>query len=473
MMSIIKYAFGIAIFCLCMQSITLRAEKFEKTLSNLEGQPVRNANLKTNASQNLFQIYQQAIANDPTWAAARNSNLATHEKINQGKALLLPTVNVGLNTNYTDTNIEYTGSANVFRNNGSEYFDTHSFTVNLRQPIFRLQNNIQYSQSKTQATISDSQLNAAQQDLTLRIAQTYFEVLIAQNKIELIEVQKKATSQQLLQAQANFKFGTGTITDVNDAKAKFDLLLAQEIASKNTLESKKRFIEEIIGYAPGVLSSAHPNIKVEMIEPRELNSWEEIALQNNPEYLAKHKTVELAQQEVERNHAGHLPTLDAVGSYSYTYANGGMNGFGNKLNNVTLGLQLQIPFYQGGAIESKKREAVYNFQKAQDELELSRRKAVSQTRQAWLDLSSSVAIVQAYEQALISIQSQVDATKMAYKLGIRNTVDVLSAEQAFYTAKFDLLEARNVYLTNIFKLKAAAGIVNEHDIVAVNAQLLE
>ena len=456
-----------------LQSTGLQAAELDTRTFPLHVEPIQNTDSHTSPPQNLLQIYHKAQANDPAWAAAQKANQAAQEKIIQGRALLLPTVGLSANANHADTDIQYTGSANVFRNSGSEHFETYGYTLNASQPIYRPQNSIQYAQSKTQAAYADVQLTAAQQDLTMRISQAYFDVLIAQDKIELINAQKQAITQQLNQAQANFRVGVATITDVNDAKAKLDLLLAQEIAAYNTLEAKRRAVETITGNSPGLLVAGQVNLKVEMIEPREMHVWEEFAMQNNPELLAQQKAVELAKQEVDRNHAGHMPTLDAVGSYGYTNANGSINGFGNKLDNFTLGLQLQLPLYQGGAIASKEREATLNYQKSEDELEQSRRKAVLQTRQAWLDLSSAIAQVHAYEQAVISGQSQVDSTRKAYKVGIRNTVDVLNAEQQFYSAQHDLHEARYTYLTNILKLKTAAGIITEHDISAVNAELHE
>lgn len=454
-----------------LQSPCLQAAETETQAFSLQAESVQNADSRTLPAQNLLQIYQQAQANDPAWAAAQKANQAAQEKIVQGRALLLPTVGLSANANRANTDIQYTGSGNVFRNNGSEHFETYSYTLNASQPIYRPQNSIQYAQSKTQVAFADVQMTAAQQDLAMRVSQAYFDVLIAQDKIELINAQKLATTQQLNQAQANFKVGVATITDVNDAKAKLDLLRAQEIAAYNTLESKRRVIETITGNNPGRLVPAQANINVEMIEPHEMGAWEALAMQNNPEFLAQQKALELAKQDVDRNHAGHMPTLDAVGSYGYTDANGGVNGFGNKLDNLTLGLQLQLPLYQGGAIASKEREATLNYQKAQDELEQSRRKAVLQTRQAWLDLSSSIAQVHAYEQAVLSGQSQIDSTKKAFKVGIRNTVDVLNAEQEFYSAQHNLHEARYNYLTYILKLKTAAGIITEHDISVVNAEL--
>jgi outer membrane protein len=453
--------------------LTSQAAEFGAQILPLPSEVTQEFDTRKLLPQNLLQIFQQAQINDPAWAAAQKANQAAQEKIIQGRALLLPTIGLSANANQTNADIQYTGNANVFRNNGSERFETYSYTLNASQPVYRPQNNIQYAQAKTQAAYADVQLTSAQQDLIMRVSQAYFDVLIAQDKIELINAQKQATMLQLNQAQANFKVGVATITDVNDAQAKLDLLLAQEVAAYNTLEDKKRAIEAITGNTPGALVAAHLNLRMDMIEPHEMSAWVNLAIENNPELLAQQKALEFAKQDVERNHAGHMPTLDAVGSYNYTNANGGINGFGNKLDNFTLGLQLQLPLYQGGAIASKEREALLNYQKAQDELEQSRRKAILQTRRAWLNLSSAVAQVHAYEQAVISGQSQVDSTRKAYKVGIRNTVDVLNAQQQFYTAQHDLHEARYNYLANIIKLKTAAGIIIESDISLVNAELHE
>lgn len=259
-------------------------------------------------SQNLLQIYQLAQANDPAWAAAQKADQAAQEKIIQGLALLLPTIGLSANANHVDSDIKYTGSANVFRNDGHERFDTYGYTLNASQPIYRPQNSIQYALSQTQAAVADVQLTAAQQDLTMRVSQAYFDVLIAQDKIELINAQKEAISKQLSFAKANYKVGVATIIDVNDAQAKLDLLLAQEIASYNSLEDKKRAVETITGNSPEILAPAIANLKADMLEPREMAAWVELATKNNPELQAQQKAVELAKLEVDKNHGSHAYT---------------------------------------------------------------------------------------------------------------------------------------------------------------------
>lgn len=423
-------------------------------------------------TQNLLEIYQQALTNDPNWASAQSSRLAAQEKLVQGKALLLPTVTAGAIANHSNTDIEYRGRTSFFGTGATESFETFGYNVNLTHPLFRKQNSVQYEQSKTQVAQAEEQLNTSRQDLMLRVSQAYFDVLLAQDKIDLIGAQKAAITRQLEQAKANFEVGTATITDVHEAQARFDLTTAQEIAAVNDLEIKKRAIQAFTTQLPTRLATAKSDLQAAIPVPADMESWVELAEQNNLGLKVQQQNLQLAMQEIERAHAGHLPTLDVVGSYADTRANGGVNGFGNDLKNLTVGLQLQVPLYQGGSITSKEREAAANRQKAQDDVEAARRQADLQARQAFLNVSSTVAQVKAYEQALTSSQSQLDSTNLGYEVGVRTSVDVLNAQQQLFSAKRDLLQARYTYLLSILQLKAAAGVLQEKDLGEIS-QLLE
>jgi len=422
-------------------------------------------------TENLIELYQEALSNDPRWAAARSANTAAQEFSVQGRAQLLPTVSAQAGASHDDTHIKYTGTGTVFRNGGPESWDSSSYGLNVSQPIFDMTKFVGYQQSKVEVTLADKQLILAQQDLMVRATQAYFDVLLAQDKIDLVGAQKSAIVRQLEQAKANFEVGTATITDVNDAQARYDLTVAREISYINELEVKKRAVQAVIGRMPQTLASVRTDLKTTLPDPDDMEKWVEIALQNNLDLNIKQQTFEIASQEVTKANAGHLPTLNAVGSYSSVYANGGANGFGNDLQDTTIGLRLQIPIYQGGYVSSKAREAVANKEKAQDDVETARRKAEFDTRAAYLDVTTGVAEVKANEQAVASSQAQVDSTKLAYDVGIRTTVDVLNAEQQYFVSKRDLLESRYTYLTNIIKLKAATGLLSEADLAEINQKL--
>jgi outer membrane protein len=425
------------------------------------------------SQQNLLDIYQLAVSSDPVLASARSANLASQEKVVQGRALLLPNATLSGNASHSNTDINYSGGASIFSMAKPEQsFENYGYSLNVTQPLFRKQNLVQFQQSKIQVAQADKQLLLEQQNLILRVAQAYFDVLLAQDKIDLINAQKTAINRQLEQANANFEVGTATVTDVNEAKARYDLTLAQEIAAINELEVKKRAVQAITGQTPQKFATVRADLNTAMPDPHDMEKWAEIAEQNNLTLLIQRKALELASKDVERAEAGHLPTLDAVGSYSDSRANGGANGFGNNLQNGTIGLQLQIPIYQGGAISSKAREAFANKQKAQDDVEAARRQAELDARQAYLNVSSAVAQVKAYEQALMSSQSQLDSTSLGYEVGVRTSVDVLNAQQQFFSAKRDLLQSRYNYLISALKLKSAAGQLSEADLTEINQQLL-
>lgn len=421
----------------------------------------------------LIDIYQQALVRDPQLASALSANRAAQEIIEQGKALYRPTVNLSAGASSSQTDIRFLGAAgnNPFRVQGRNSFEGYNYGVDARQPIYRKQNLVQMDQAKTQVSQADKQLHLTQQNLILRVTLAYFDVLIAQDKMTLMVAQKNAILSQLEQAKANFEVGTATITDVNEAQARYDLVQAQEIATENELQVAKRSIQAITGAMPEKLASVRADIQPTQLSEG-MDKWLEITAANNLNILLQQDALKFAEQEIERLSAVHLPTLDAVASYTLNYANGNPNGFGSELESAVVGVQMQIPLYQGGAISSRVRQAVQNQEKARDDIEVARRNAELETQRAYLNLSTSIAQVKALEQAEASSKLQVESTKLGYEVGVRNSVDVLNAEQQYFVAKRDLLQARYNYLVNIIRLKASSGLIAEADLADINQQLV-
>ena len=424
--------------------------------------------------QSLLDIYNQALAHDPTLASASSANQAAQEIIEQGKALYRPVVNFNAGASASRTDVNFiglgpTGAALI--KNGGQSFAGYQYGIEARQPLYRKQNWVQMDQAKTQVSLADKQLNLTQQMLILRTTQAYFDVLLAQDKIDLAGMQKAAILNQLQQAKANFDAGTATITDVNEAQARYDLIAAQEIAAINDHQIALRAVQAITGEIPPKLATVKADIKTHALE-QSMDKWLEVAAENDLNIQIHQDAVKLSEQEVERANAGHLPTVDAVASYTENYANGSFYGFGNDLKNGTIGVQMQLPLYQGGATSSQVRQAVFNKQKALDDVEIARSQMKQNTQSAYLNLSTSIAQVKAYEQALTSSQSQLDSTNVGYDVGLRTSIDVLNAQQQLFGAKRDLLQARYGYLVNIIRLKAASGVIAETDLADINQQLV-
>ena len=419
----------------------------------------------------LLDIYQLALKNDATLASATYENKAAQELIEQAKALYRPNVNFNASVSASQTDIRFLTANNPFRSDGRSSFEGYTYGVEARQPIYRKDSLVQIDQSRIQVSQSDKTLNLAQQTLIVRSTQAYFDVLLSQDRIDLINAQKIAIQGQLDQAKANFDVGTATITDVNEAQARYDLVLAQEIATINQLDIAKHTLETIIGGTASQLATVKADLKTNTLK-QAMNQWVEAAQINNLNVQLQNDAMKLAEQNVKRASAGHLPTLDAVASYTDNYANGSPNGFGSELKNGTVSLQLQVPIYLGGSINSRERQAALSLQRAVDDLDLARRQATLETQRAYLNLNSSIAQVKAFEQALKSSQTQLDSTKLGYEVGVRTSVDVLNAQQQLFSAKRDLLEARYNYLVNIIRLKAATGLVTEADLADINQQLV-
>ncbi|MHB1188647.1 TolC family outer membrane protein [Thiobacillus sp.] len=410
---------------------------------------------------NLTDVYRDALAYDAQYAAARAAYQAGQEKVVQGRAGLLPNVNLGGNVRYNSVESSLPG--------GDADYDSNGLSLTGTQPLFRKQNWVLYEQSKNQVKIAEMQLKVAGQDLILRVAQAYFDVLQSQDNIAFINAQKASITEQLAAAKRNFEVGTATITDTHEAQARYDLAVAQEIAEQNSLNIRLRALEKLIGKPAGTLDSLVDN-KLLRAESGTLDEWAARAADGNLQAEIQRIAKAISDQEIQRNRAGHYPTLDAVAGYTIT---NGQN-FGTQqvdTRTATVGVELNLPIYQGGLTSSRVREAVANQEKARQDLEVATREAGLQARQAWLNVNSGVARVRALEQALISTQAQLASTKLGLDVGVRTNLDVLNAEQQVLSAQRDLAGARYAYLLAVLSLKAAVGTLSPEDLAEIDQHL--
>ena len=417
----------------------------------------------------LLEVYHAAQGQDSVFAAARATRQAGQEKLTQGRSLLLPNVNLNANSTYNDINTQYRG-ATVF-SSGDKRYNSHGYGATLVQPLFREQNWATYTESELQVAQTEAQFKLAEQNLVLRVAQTYFDVLIAQDGVQLAAAQKIAIAQQLEQAKRNFEVGTATITDTHEAQARYDLIVSQEIAAQSNLEVKRRTLKQLINAIPAELNPLGKGFQLEPLQPADPEKWVEDAQQHNYQLAIAQAAAELAEKEVDRNRGGHLPTVDLVANYSKNTANNSNFGVGSETTATSVGVQLNMPLFQGGATQSKWREADANRERAKQELETARRNVELQTRQAYLGVVNGIAQVQALQQALKSSESLLEATQLGYEVGVRTNLDVLNAQQQAFSTRRDLFQAEYTYLISQLSLKAAVGGLDEADLSKVNQAL--
>ena len=416
----------------------------------------------------LLETYRAAQANDPVFAAARAARQAGQEKLPQGRSTLLPSVNLSANSTLNDQTTLYQPPSPL--TGGNYRYNSYGYSVSLVQPLFRQQNWLAYSESELQSLQAEAQFRIAEQDLVLRVAQAYFDVLNAQDSVQLAEAQKTAISEQLEQAKRNFEVGSATITDTLEAQSRYDLTTAQQLAVQNDLEIKRRSMQQLLNSMPQDLKALGKEFKLEPPQPADMEKWVDDGQANNPQLAVASAAAELAEKEVARNRGGHYPTLDLVASYSKNNANGGSFGASDSTNK-TVGVQLNVPLFQGGAVNSRWREAEANRERGKQELENARRSVATQTRQAYLGVVSGIAQVQALQQALASSESVLQASKLGQEVGVRTNLDVLNAQQQLFATRRDLYRAQYNYLISQLRLKAAVGALGEEELNKVNQAL--
>ncbi len=421
-------------------------------------------------SADLVQVLRDAFANDAQYASARATRDAGLEALPQGLAGLLPTISASAFTQMNDLDISFRGALP----NSNRQGNSNAITFSLSQPVFNWNNIMVYREAGFKAALAEAQFSQATQDLIVRVSQAYFDVLASQDSLAFIQAQKTAISEQLAQAKRNFEVGTATITDTHEAQARYDLATSQEIAAQSDLEIKKRALQQIIGKFPDRLVPIKPSVEVNPPKPATMEEWASAAESQGFPVRAQEAAVEIAIREIDRIRAGHLPTLNLVGNVGQTsqsLAAVGISNIASDTTNRNIGLQLAIPLYAGGSVNSQVRQAIANREKAQQDLEFSRRGAALSARQAFLGVTNGIAQVKALQAALTSSQSALDSNKLGYEVGVRINIDVLNAQQQVFSTKRDLSKARYDTVVNGLKLKAAAGSLADTDIEEVNRLL--
>ncbi|MFN2309703.1 MAG: TolC family outer membrane protein [Gammaproteobacteria bacterium] len=415
----------------------------------------------------LYEIYQLAQDRDPTLRAAAAARDAVLEVKAQSQAVLLPTVGLGgsFARNRYDKRNPRPDELNP------TYSTNQSYSLDLTQPVFRWDRWVALEQADALATQAQAEYGAAEQELMVRVAERYFAVLAAQDTLRLARKENESIGRQLEQAQQRFEVGLAAITDVQETQARYDSTVATEIRAGNELASRHEQLREIIGEPRENLDPVRDSeFSLLSPEPQDLQRWVDTALQQNPGLAAARAGAEAARQQIQIARAGHYPTLDAVASYTYQDSNfGGIAAI--ERNDGSVGLQLAVPLYQGGAVNSRTREARARFDETRERLDATQRGIERQTRDAYRGVATGIGEVRAADQARTSSTTALEAAQTGFEVGTRTIVDVLDAQRALSLAELNLAQARYDYLLNSLRLKQAAGTLSPGDLDALGAWL--
>jgi len=418
-------------------------------------------------AQSLVELYESAHGYDASFLSARSQVDASLARAEQAKAGLRPQAGLGAAANWSRRD----SSAPAL---DDPSFNSQNLTLSASQPLYRPVNALVSEQGQLSIDIARAQLLAAEQDLIVRTTQAYFDVLAAQDTLTFVKAQKTAVSEQLAAAKRNFEVGTTTVTDSREAQARYDLVIAQEIAADNDLRVKRLALDQLVGKSNVAPKPLAVPVALPALVPADPQAWVGQAEAGHPTVLQATKGLEIAQLETRKAEAGHKPTLDLVGQYQIARAPSSSSAIPGYVRNntATVGVQFNLPLYTGGAVQNRVKETLALEEKARTDLQAAQRGVSQATRSAYFGVLSGQGQVKALEAAEASSQSALDANKLGYQVGVRINIDVLNAQSQLFQTKRDLAVARYNVLIGGLRLKQASGQLTAQDLQAVNALLV-
>jgi outer membrane protein/protease secretion system outer membrane protein len=404
----------------------------------------------------LKQVYQAALEQDATIRASRATADSGRERLPQARAGLLPQISAsaGRNNNNLDTTAPNILGTPVTTN---EKYLSDNKTLQLRQPLVNMQRWLQFQQAKSVVEEVEANLDRDLQNLVVRVAGVYFEALMADEQLDLVLAQKKTYTALVDAAKKGLAAGSGTRTDIDDAQSRLDMAAAQELEARQNQDLARRQLQLLVNQPVNQIAKLNvAALQLSAPMPANLDDWTRKAEQASPEIRAMQARLDAARREVSKAQAGHLPTVDAVAQWSNSGSEN-ITRVNSRFENKTIGLQLNIPLYSGGYVNSTIRQAVAEQTRAEESLEALRRDLGVRVHKEYRGVSEGVLRVRALEQAARSAEQMMKSTQMSLTAGSRTQLDVLNAQQQFTLALRDLAQARLVYLLSKVRLASLVG----------------
>jgi outer membrane protein, protease secretion system len=420
----------------------------------------------------LAESYRLALANDATFQAALAEKKAGHEAVPQALAQLLPNISASGSRSRNSTNSDSPGFGGSRSLSSSDYTSANS-TLSLRQPLFRMYNFALYLQAESQEKNADAVLDKNRQELLVRVSGAYFEALMAQEQLALVLAQKEAYNAQLQSAKKAFAVGAGTRTDIDDAQARYDMSLSQELEARQNVGYTRYQLQVIVNQPVENLALLDAK-RMELLSPvpANLDEWIVRGEESNAELRALQANIETARQEVEKAKAGHYPTVDLFIQRSKTESDTNYT-INSQYLTTAVGVQFNIPLWSGGGVSSQVRQTLANLEKAKQQYESRRREVGQQVRKEYQNVSEGVFKVKALEQAERSADQAVFSNQKGFQAGTRTLVDILNAQQQQMNVRRDLAQARYQYLMARVRLQGLMNSLTADEVGLINSWLKE
>lgn len=431
-------------------------------------------------AQSLSEVVQAARSVDATYLGARANADAAHWRYEQSRAVHLPSAGLQVQAGRQDSSSPQLIGADAHGNpivaNETVKQSSAGATLSASQNLYNRQNDLSVDEAQRLEDLAQSQLAQADQDLIVRVSQAYFNVLAAADALNAMNGKTKAIGEQLASAKRNFEVGNATITDTREAEARADLAHSQQIGAENDLLVSKVTLDQLVGRNGVVPHALILPAKLPPVMPSQVSDWVTLAESDSQALKQARLNLQVAELEVERAKAGHLPTLALNATYGRSRGKETVDSqysvTGNSRNGG-VSLVLNVPIFSGFAVQNRVNETRSLEQKARTDADGVHNSVVLGTRTAFVGAQTQAAQVKALEAAEASSKLALDATLLGYKVGVKVNLDVLNAESQLYDTQRDAAGARYQYLMAQLKLRQAAGNLGNNDLLPIDALLVK
>ncbi len=421
-------------------------------------------------ADDLLSVYNLAVTSDPHIRAAEAAKNAALEVVPQSRAMLLPSLNINADVTW-DSYDTLDGDFRKLQGQDQSSYTNETYTIELRQAVFHHDRFVELKLADQRAAQAVATYAAAQQDLILRVASSYFLVLATLDNLEFVSADKEAIAGTLKNAKQRYDVGLAAVGDVHEAQARYDIAVSEELNAEKLLDNSREALQKLTGIAVQDVAVLGADIPLRLPEPADPEQWTTMALAQNPLLLAATAATNAAENQVEVQKSGHYPTLDMVARYQYRDNDFGGTGFPIRRNDSAIGLELNIPLYQGGLVSSQARQAGYQFAQAREDQREQQLDVKLRTRDRYRGVAVEISRVKALKQAILSSDKALNASQAGFEAGTRTIVDVLDSQRELLRARRDYARSRYDYLLNTLLLKQVAGIVAPSDIELINGML--
>ena len=419
-------------------------------------------------ASDLMDIYKQALENDTQFKAAYDNYMSSTEAVPQARAALFP--QVGINT-LVGRNLQNVRAGGL---GGKLAYGSNQWQVTASQAIFNYQAWAQIKQAKASVKAAQAVFNDSAQNLILRTAKAYFDVLFAKDTLDFAEAKKRANKRQFDQATERFNVGLDAITSVYEAKAAYDQSIATVISSRNNQINQSENLRKLTNHVYESLAPLKDS-KIPLIkpEPSDVNEWIDVGLKQNYNLLSAKYSLEASKDSMKAISAGNWPVFSIQSNAIQTHNQVDAASFfvPSKQTQAGVALAMNFPIFQGGLVQSKTRQAQYNFQASSEQFEQVYRDIVVNSRIAFNTINDGISKVKADRQTIISQSNSLDSTEAQFEVGTRTMVDVVNAQQRLFEAQEQLANDQYNLINSILTLKYLAGTLNVNDLEQVNSWL--